>query len=118
LFSRGQQLQLGGFADGNAPPQVELKQAILRGDEPLREKQVVFIPGVNVGNTPAVAQHLDGFFQSRKRNLAVNLGEDCLRTGEQRFGGNFLLAMTRLREAEEAQTEKKADEKSHVFFLF
>ena len=50
-------------------PQLHLEQPVAGRDITLREKQVVLIPGVDVGHAPGVAQHFDGLAQSHQPQL-------------------------------------------------
>ena len=51
----------------------------LGGDEALSEEQVVGILGIDVGDAPAVAQHLDRLLQAKNLDLPLQLGQDGFR---------------------------------------
>ncbi|SPF35622.1 hypothetical protein SBA4_1720003 [Candidatus Sulfopaludibacter sp. SbA4] len=52
------------FAGADAPPQIDLEQAVLGGDVALGEEEIVDRGGVDVGYSPAVAEDLDLLLQS------------------------------------------------------
>jgi hypothetical protein len=66
---------LGRLAAADSPPQIELKQPVLRGDKTLREEQIALILGVDMGDAPLIAEHLDRFEQTRQTNLSFQLGQ-------------------------------------------
>ena len=57
-------LDLRQRSRGLAPPQLELKEPVAGDVIPLGEEEVVFVPCIDVGNTPAVAEDLDGLIQA------------------------------------------------------
>src|SRR5207244_13604520 len=50
------------FAD--SPPQIHLKESVLRGDEPLGEEEVVLRLRVDVRHAPPIASHFDRTIQT------------------------------------------------------
>ena len=57
------------------PVHLHLPETVLRLDETLREEQVVEARGVDVGDAPGVAQHLDFARESRNFDAAIDLGQ-------------------------------------------
>ena len=53
-------LDLGHGPRGLPPPQLELEQTVARDVVPLREEQVVLIPGIDMCDSPLVAQDFHG----------------------------------------------------------
>ena len=66
---------LGQPALNRAPPEIHLKEAVLRLHEPLREEQIVLILRGNVRHAPAVADDPDGRRQALERDGAGDLRE-------------------------------------------
>ena len=62
------------------PVHLHLPEAILRLDEALREEEVVEARGVDVGDAPGIAQHLDFGLESRNFDTSVDLWQ--LRAGQ------------------------------------
>jgi len=61
--------RLGQLSRPDAAPQIDLKQAVARGDVALGEEQVVGVGGVDVRHTPAIAQDLNGLSQAFQRDI-------------------------------------------------
>jgi hypothetical protein len=55
-----------------------LEEAILGGDNALGKEQVVLVLRVNVGNSPAIAENVDGSLQSRHPQLTGDDGESLM----------------------------------------
>ena len=64
----------------HASPQVELPKSILSRDETLSEEQILLCPGVNVRDTPRIAEHSDGPLESGHGDWPRGLGQDSLGT--------------------------------------
>ena len=65
------------FAD--SPPQIHLKESVLRGDEPLGEEEVVLRLRVDVRHAPPIASHFDRAVQTGDVELPVDLRQARVR---------------------------------------
>jgi hypothetical protein len=63
----------GKLAGCVAAQNIELEQTVLRGDEPLREDEIVHIGGANVRNAVSVAVHRNRRGKTRDRERSVEL---------------------------------------------
>ena len=66
-----------------------MEEAILGGDETLGEKEVVLILGVDVRDSPAIAEDFHRFEQAGDRDAAIELGKDGLRSCAKVVGGGL-----------------------------
>jgi len=62
-----------------------LKEAVLGRDYALGEEQVVLVLCVNMGNSPAIAQNVDGSLESLYPQLTGDDGESLMGGGEISF---------------------------------
>ncbi len=62
-----------------------MKEAILGGDYALGEEQVVLVLRINVGNSPAITQNVDGSLESLYPQLTGDDGESLMGGGEISF---------------------------------
>ena len=65
-----------------APPHLHLPEPVLGGHVALSEEEVMGVPGVDVGDSPLVAENLHGVLQPRHGEIALYPGE--------RLAGQFL----------------------------
>src|SRR5262245_13550996 len=70
---------------GLAPPEFQLKKSIPRHVEALGEEQVMFVPSVDMSDSPTISEDLDGLSQPRDaeffRFATVRAGKDRQTTG-------------------------------------
>ena len=79
----GRTQDLGQAALARSLPQFHLKKTVLSGHVSLSEKQVMLVLGVDMGNAPAVAQHVYRLFEARHLERALDHGKGGLCPGSK-----------------------------------
>ncbi len=63
---------LGQTTGGGTTVEVHLPKAVLRGDVPLKEEEIVFVRGEDVRNAVAIAEHVRALMQSKEPLVAID----------------------------------------------
>ena len=106
---------LGKAAFLLAPPHLHLPQAVLAHDVALRKEEIVDVAGVDVRDTPAVADDVNGLAQARDVERAVELRERLprkrLEIATGRCGVRRVLGVT---DGDEQREHRRADDEGAV----